>query len=126
MALDDFLSGLHADDQRSVEEQLAAIERELAMRHALSVMTTTTLFDQHRKLRADILTLFPEHPGAVDVHRRDRQALEREARAIEQLLDREATDKWRDEQSLQRERRELSREHREEEDSYTRLSDAYR
>jgi len=125
MAVDDLLQGLHADRTLSLEEQLRAIERDLARRHFLGVMTTNTLFDQLRKLEMDILKLLPEYPGAPDVHRRDRVPLEQEARRIQQAIDKEQADRWRDEQELHRERRGLVREHREELQRYTRLGAGY-
>jgi hypothetical protein len=125
MSIDTFLGDVHEDRKESIEEKMRAIERDLAQRHVLSVMTTNTLFDQLRKVREDILLLFPEHAGAPDLHRRDRQALELEQRRIEQAIEAEQREDWRDAQELHRERRELVREHREETQRYHRLSGAY-
>jgi hypothetical protein len=125
MELDDLLGQLHKERLSTIETQLRTIEVELAQRHVLSVMTTVTLFDQVREVNQQILRLLPEHPGAPDPNRKDRVELERDKRLLEQEIDSELQDRWKDMTELRREARVLIREHEEEVHRYGRMNSDY-
>ena len=124
MSIDDLLRDLHEDRAGTVEEQLRAVEQDIARRRLVSAETVTTLFGQLGELRQEILQLLPPE-GAADVHRVVREPLEREHRLVERELQVELRNRWRDLQELRREHRHLAREHREELQRYERNTGTY-
>ncbi|HEY4360275.1 MAG TPA: hypothetical protein VGN17_04880 [Bryobacteraceae bacterium] len=125
MSIDDLLGKLHEDRAGTIEDQLTALEREIAKRRLVSAETVVTLFGQIGELRAQILKLLPEHEFAPDPNRAIREPLERERRELERELQEELRDRWRDQQELRREHRQLTREHTEEAQRYERHTSSY-
>ncbi len=125
VSIDDLLGNLHRDRTSTVEEQLVALEREIAKRRLVSAETLVTLFGQISELRGQILRLLPEYEFAPDPNRAIREPLERERRELERELQEELRNRWRDQQDLRREHRELSREFKEEVQRYDRHTGTY-
>ena len=117
---DDLLGTLHADKIATLEERLQAIDLELNRRRLISQEHTTRLFAQLQTLNEEILRLLPEGDHAID-HQRDRRApLEREHRELERDLTIELRDRWRDEERLRTEQRELRQARQEQWQHYER------
>ena len=125
MNIDDLLGGLHRDRTSTIEEQLRALEHEIAKRRLVSAETVVTLFGQIGELREQILKLLPEHESAPDLKRLEREPLERERRELERELQEELRNRWRDQQELRREHRQLTREQTEENQRYQRHTGTY-
>ena len=125
MNIDDLLHNLHEGRQLSVEEQLHAIEREITMRRLASGERTVLLFEQIRELHEQILSLQPENPFAADTQRLIREPLQRERRMLERDLRDEIKERWRDMQELKREQRTLLREQLEHVQRYERHAGQY-
>ncbi len=104
---DDLLGTLHYDKVATLDDRLRAIELELNRRRLVGAEHTVRLFAQLQTLNEEILRLRPEGDHAIDLHRPVRQPLEREHRDLERELDQVQEDRWRDEQNLRREQREL-------------------
>ena len=118
MNLDDLLGRLHDDATARVDERLVAIERELMRRRLLSAEVSTNLFAQIQELNDAIMLLLPEGDHAIDPHRAVRLNLERERRTLERELLIEHRERWRDQQALRREHRELLEQRRATTDRY--------
>lgn len=125
MTIDDLLHGLHRDKSLTIEEQLLALEREIAARRLVSAEHTVRLFAQITELSEQILRLRPEHENAFDVHQRSREPLERERRQLERELVEELRSRWRDMQELKREQRTAVKEHTDELLRYDRHTTPY-
>jgi hypothetical protein len=125
MSIDELLRDLHEDRTGTIEEQLRALELDIARRRLVSAETVVTIFGQLNELRQEILRLQPENALVADMHRPVREPLEREHRALERELQAELRNRWRDVQELRREHRQLSRERREELQRYERHTGHY-
>jgi len=123
--LDELLDNLHNDRVSTADDQLAALEREIAKRRLVSAETVVTLFGQIGELQRQILRLLPDHELAPDPNRVLREPLERERRQLERELQEELRQRWRDLQELRREQRQIVRERQEEFQRYERHTGHY-
>lgn len=121
--LDDLLGTLHEDSTGQLEDQLSLVEREIMRRRLVSAEIATTLFDRIRELNDEILLLLPEGSHSVDVRGEERRGLERERRLLERELRDELVGRWRDLQELRKEHRALLRERQGLEDRYRLFGD---
>src|SRR5438309_10790337 len=105
MSIDDLLHGLHQDKTQTIDDQLIAIEREIATRRLVSAEHTARLFEQIADLTTEINGLLPEHEQALDPHKVIRQGVEHERRLLEREITDELRQRWRDLEALKREQR---------------------
>jgi hypothetical protein len=104
---DDLLGTLHHDKLASLDDRLHAIDLELNHRRLIGQEHTVRILEQLEVLNAEILRLRPEGQHAIDLHHLKRAPLEREHRELELQIHEEREERWRDEQNLRREQREL-------------------
>lgn len=108
--IDALLGGLHDDKQKVLKEQIKTIEKEIVEREVIGVENRVTVAEEVGLLRDEILNLRPPHEQVGDVHRKDRQVLEREQLDLTKELREERRDAWKDIQQLKREEREVEKE----------------
>lgn len=104
--LDDLLGILHRDRTSVLEEQLRAIETEIAHRRLLGAENTVRLWEEITNLNNQILNAMP-NKGEIDFRERTRHQLEQERRAAHKDLNDELTKTWQAIQELKREQRQL-------------------
>lgn len=104
---DDVLGNLHEDKIATLEERLRSIDLELNHRRLIGQEHTVRILEQLKALNSEILRLRPEGEHAVDANHAKRAPLEREHRILQLHLMEEREERWRDEQKLRLEQREL-------------------
>ena len=104
---EDLLGALHHDKVATLEERLRAIDLELNHRRLIGQEHTVRILEQLETLNEEILRLRPEGEHAIDPNPAKRAPLEREHRELQRELIDEHDDRWRDEQKLRLEQREL-------------------
>lgn len=124
MAIDDLLGDLHQDRVTVTRSLKGKIDEEIAARRAASFLVISTLEEQIRDLTEQI-NRQQSGGGMVDLHRKDREHLERERRDRELLLAMERVNLWRDQQHAKAEERLLTREELEEQQRYERFNKAF-
>lgn len=108
--LDATLDAVHSDQKRVLTSQRMEIEKEIVERRLIAADTTLQAEDEVRELNSTVLNLSPESPQHPDLHLRERGHLEKERRELtfEEREEQRAT--WKDVQQLKREEREIDRE----------------
>ena len=108
--LDDLLGRLHEDRSSLLEDQLRAIEREIAHRRLIGAENTLRLWEDITHLNNQIINATPNHLQEPDLREKTRHALEHERRATQQELNEEIRQTWDAIQELKREQRQLIKE----------------
>jgi hypothetical protein len=104
------LDAVHEDKKAVLKSQRADIEKEIVERRLIAADTTLQVEDEVREVNSSILNLTPESPEYPDAHRRERHLLEREKRELTHEEREEQRETWKDVQQLKREEREIDRE----------------
>ncbi len=124
MPLDDLLSSMHRDKLALHETSIKDIDEKIARRQDAGNRLIDKLEEQLRDLGTQRLQLIPEG-GMSDLHRRERQGLEREIRDREITLEMERLQLTRDLSFLEGERRRLTQYVMEEEQLQSTVTKAF-
>lgn len=108
--IDKALGAIHEDKKKLLTDQLKSIDEEIVERQLIGAENALGVNDELLELGSEIANRSPPHENSPDLERKDRMTLQRDKRALTRELREEQRDTWKDVQPLREEEREVEQE----------------